>query len=253
MADLNSTIDKSARSLSRMGDEKRTLVGDINALEGEINQTKDEMARALQLRNEERASFEQALKDDTDAVELLSQAMLAMSAFYKRNKIAINLVQKQPSYSEDPDKAPETTWDGANYGGRKSESTGILSILGMLKEDLEREIGTDREDDAAAQADYAKSRAAAQGMLDAQMESKAALEKQLAELEGRMFDTEEFKDQKGADLAAEEEMETSLYNDCSWVSTHFDTRRQKRKVELDGLDEAKTYLAGVESGTQLAP
>jgi len=254
MADLNSTIDKSERSLQRMGGKKSTLLGEITTLEGEINQTKDEMAEALRLRNEEMASFMQALKDDADSVELLAQAISSLSRFYKRNKIPLSLVRKQdPTYTEDPDKAPETTWDTASYGGRKSESTGIISILGMLKEDLEREMGTSREDDASAQRDYEKSRGAAQQMLDSQTESKATKEKQLSEMEAKMLDMGEFRDQKEGDLAAEEELENSLYSDCSWVQTHFDTRRTKRKTEMDGLAEAKEYLAGVESGTQIAP
>lgn len=251
--DLSSTIDKSGKAIDRMDSEKKQLINQINTLEGSINDTQTEMANQLQLRNAEQAAFAQALKDDTDAVELLSQAMVSLSRFYKRNKIPLSLVAKPPTYSEDKDKAPETIWEGDDYGGRKSESQGILAILGMIKEDLEKEILTGRQEDADAQAAYAKSRAGAQKVLDSQIATKMATEKQLAELEAKMFDTSEFKDQKLGDLGAERELEKSLYSDCSWVSSHFDTRRTKRKTEMDGLVEAKSYLAGVEAGSELAP
>jgi len=256
MEDLNSAIDKSDKALLRMGDDKRQLVGDINTLEGEINTTKDEMSKALELRNGERALFEAALSDDADAIALISQAITAMTRFYKRNKIPLSLIgnnKTAPTYSQDKDKAPETIWEGGNYGGRKSESTGILSILGMLKEDLEREIDASRKDDAVAQADYVKTRGAASEMLAAQTATKTATERRLAELEARMLDTEEFKTAKDEDLTGEKELKNSIYSDCSWVATHFDTRRTKRKTEIDGLVEAKGYLAGVESGNELAP
>mmetsp|Transcript_62995 Transcript_62995/g.198965 ORF Transcript_62995/g.198965 Transcript_62995/m.198965 type:complete len:711 (-) Transcript_62995:127-2259(-) len=252
--DLNSAIDKTDKALGRMGEKQRELVGEINTLEAQINQTKEEIATALKLRNEERTAFQWALSDDADAIELISQAILAMSRFYTRNKIPLSLARKEPpTYSMDEDKAPETIWSGANYGGRKSESTGILHILEMLKEDLTKEMETARMDDAAAQADYEKNRAAARQMLGAQTATKTATEKELAQLEAKMFDTEEFKGQKSSDLSSEQELKTSIYNDCSWVSTHFDSRRQKRKVEIDGLVEAKSYLAGVEKGDELAP
>merc|ERR1719324_1052944 len=66
-------------------------------------------------------------------------------------------MQKEPEYTVDEDKAPEAFGDGG-YGGRKSESTGIIAILSMLKEDLEKEIKTAREEEGAAQAEYEKQR-----------------------------------------------------------------------------------------------
>eukprot|EP00971_Amphidinium_carterae_P182782 3627305-Amphidinium_carterae.1 len=37
------------------------------------------------------------------------------------------------------DKAPDMIWDDANYGGRKSETSGVVAILSMIKEDLEKD------------------------------------------------------------------------------------------------------------------
>merc|ERR1719379_583073 len=63
-------------------------------------------------------------------------------------------MQKEPEYTVDEDKAPE-----ASFGGpAKSESTGIIAILSMLKEDLEKEIKVAREEEAASQAEYDKQR-----------------------------------------------------------------------------------------------
>merc|ERR1719371_62730 len=70
--------------------------------------------------------------------------------------------QKAPEYAEDPDKAPETSWSGSDYGGRKSETGGILAILDMLAEDLEKEIADGRKDDAEAQEEYMKQNGALQ-------------------------------------------------------------------------------------------
>lgn len=223
-------------------------------MEFQIKETKDEVKKQLNLRNDEVALFRQSLKDDADGVQILAETIAALSKFYKKNQIPLELRQKgEPEYTNDPDKAPETIWDGANYGGRKDETTGIIAILGMLREDLENEMKIGRQDDNENQAEYEKGRAAAQEMLDAQLARKTSKESELADLNAKKMDTEEYKGQKEGDLGAEKDLESSLMKDCSWVKTHFKTRAEKRQTEIDGLQEAKGYLAGVETGDELAP
>jgi len=256
MEDLDHEIEKSGKAIVRMEDKQKTLENEIKALEFEIEETKDEMTKQLDLRNDEVVLFKQALKDDADGVQILTETMVALSKFYKKNKIPLEFRQKgkgEPEYTTDPDKAPETIWDGANYGGRKDETTGIIAILGMLREDLENEMKIGRQEDDENQAEYEKGKAAAKEMLDAQTAKKTSKEGALAELKKKMFDTAEYKGQKEGDLGAEKNLESSLMKDCSWVKTHFKTRAEKRQKEIDGLQEAKGYLAVVETGDELAP
>jgi hypothetical protein len=245
--DFASDIDKAEKELERMTDVEKEMKSQIATLEDDIRNTKEEMAQRLEMRNEERAEFKQALKDDADAIGLLGEAIVALTEFYKSNKIPLEFAQ-EPEYTVDQDKAPETIWEGGDYGGRKKESTGIIAILSMLREDLEMEMKTGREEDASAQKKYEEDRKAMQDTLEAQETSKTQTEKDLAEHQEKMEDTQEHIDQKNADLTAAKDMEDTLAHDCAWVGTHFDTRREKRKTEIDGLVEAKGILAGADSG-----
>lgn len=155
---------------------------------------------------------------------------------------------KEPEYSVDADKAPETTWSGGDYGGRKGESGGIIAILEMIKEDTQNEMKVSRQDDADAEAAYEKNRAALKDTLDAQTASKVQAEKELSGTQEKSADMDEFKAGKSADLGEEQKLESSVAKDCAWVKSHFESRRDKRKTEIDGLVEAKNFLAGVESG-----
>merc|ERR1719214_127352 len=103
-------------------------------------ETEEAMAEALATRNEETEEFRAALKEDADAAALIAGAIEALTAFYMNNKLPLGLLQKQPEYSTDPDVAPETGNIDEGYGGASSESKGIIAILEMLKEDLEKEI-----------------------------------------------------------------------------------------------------------------
>jgi len=252
-ADLASSIKKTEASLKRMGNTKKELLAEIKTLEDEIADTKKSQEDLLDFRNKDSADFKQALKDDHDAANLLRKAIEALSSFYKRNKMDVpQLVQKEakPEYAQDADKAPEASFSG-DYGGRKSESGGILAILAMLVEDTEKEMAEGRADDADAQEKYLKQNAALQATLDSQEDSKANAETELGDLEEKMNDYDKFKNEKKADASAEDDNKKAIGTDCAWVKTHFEDRRQKRKTEIQGLVDAKGFLAV--DGDALAP
>merc|ERR1719401_2832802 len=112
----------------------------------------------------------------------------------------------------------------------------------MIKEDLEKEMQIARSEDAAAQNDYIAQNSALTSDLDTQVTTKTATEVELADVKATIQDKEAFKTREHADLTSEEEKKAALYTDCSWVDTHFDSRRAKRKTEISGLEEAKAYL-----------
>merc|ERR1719262_38918 len=166
------------------------------------------------MRNKDEADFRQALKDDSDAVDLIKQAIVALSKYYKNNKIDMPaLVQKKaPEYAEDPDKAPDATF--ASSSSRSSETGGILAILEMLAEDMEKEMAEGRADDADAQAKYDEQNGALQNSLDAQNAQKTSTETELGDLEEKIAAYEDHQKEKEADQDAEEDTGKSLNTDC---------------------------------------
>jgi hypothetical protein len=242
-ADLNNDITKAGDKLTRLGDKEDELKATISSLEDSLSKTKGDMEELLEMRNEEVEAFRKALKDDADAVALIEQAIVAISGYYKKNKIPLEFMQKkEPEYTVDPDKAPETTFSSS--GSRKSESGGIVAIMEMIKEDTINEMETSKKDDARAQKNYEKERSALEGTFKADEAAKIEAEKELADTEQAIADTEEAKGAAAADLAEEQKLAQSIEKDCAWVESHFDSRRDARKAEIAGLQEAKNFLAG---------
>jgi len=245
--DLEHAMGKADDDLVRLGDTEGELKATIKSLKESIGSTKSDMEQLLDMRNKESKAFVKALKDDADAVALIAKAIVSLSQYYKNNKIPLDLMQKKaPEYTVDEDKAPETSFSGG--GARKGESGGIVAILEMIKEDTENEMKVSRSDDADAEAGYEKNRAALQDTYDAQEASKIQAEKELSDTEGKIADMQEFKSGKAADLGEEQKLKGSIEKDCAWVKSHFASRRDKRKAEIEGLVEAKNFLAGVEAG-----
>merc|ERR1719162_1162971 len=243
LADLDANIKKTESSIKRMENTVKDQTADIKTIEGDIAATENDMEELLKFRNEEEGDFKQALKDDSDAVGLLKQAITALTKYYKDNKIDVpSLVQKGPEYAEDPDKAPDATFAGSD--SRKSETGGILAILQMLVEDSEKEIGEGRSDNADAQEKYMKQNGALTDTLNGQEEALANLETERADLEEKISAYEKHKNGRQADQKGEEGTQAALGTDCAWVKSNFQSRRDKRKTEMQGLVDAKAFLSG---------
>merc|ERR1719473_849745 len=118
----------------------------------------------------------------------------------------------------------------------------------MIVEDLKKEIKVAREEDAEAEEAYIKSRNAMQKAVEKQTDSRDLAEKELSELEVKITKLEEEKGELDGDLSAANDEKAALEKDCGWVKTHFKKRQEARKAEIEGLMDAKNYLAGMDSG-----
>lgn len=244
MEDLNFDIDKAKESIKRLENKIKELNDKVKALEEDIKGTEASLEELKQLRAQEEAAFLQSVKDDTSAVALVEKAIGVLSKISQNNKVPLKLVQSR-SIDAPAEAPPEVSWKDGNYGGRAGESGGIIAILSMIKEDFENEIKTGRQENEAAQVNFEKDRQAMFDTLEAQKASKVATETELADYEMKLADQNEFKTQKDTDLAEEEKMKESLTKNCAWVKSHFDSRRTARQAEIDGLIEAKNFLAGM--------
>jgi hypothetical protein len=237
--DLEYNIKKKGEAKKRLEAKKSELEGKIDTIKDEISATNDALKEALENRNKDEEEFKKAMKDDTDAIALLAQAIESLTTFYTSNKIPLELAQ-EPEYTVDPDKAPD-----ASFGGpAKSESKGIIAILSMLKEDLEKEIKTALAANAKDQAAYEEERGDLKKTLGAQEKTENTLNGEDADTASDIADTE-------GEISNHEEMKGNTLNErdalkpsCQWVKDHFETRRDARKTEIEGLQEAKSILAG---------
>ena len=174
-----------------------------------------------------------------------------MTSFYKNNKLPLGLLAKKedPEYAADPDKAPETFSEP--YGGRSSEGGGITSIMGYIKEDLENEIKEAKAAEATALAEFNKQRAAALATVAALKEKKTNQEMQKADTDEKNEDAEGVKTTTETSVIQKQMELDSIEPNCSWIKGAFDDRRTKRKAEIEGLINAKAYLAGQSAGASL--
>merc|ERR1719379_158034 len=175
-----------------------------------------------------------------------------MTEFYKNNKLPLGLVQRrtrhevhnvrrEPEY--DDTGAPPDTFSEP-YGGKSSQGGGIVSILGYLKEDLENEILVAKTAETKAQNEFEDQRSAATKVLLALQAKLTSLEEGEADTDAKIADTKVKKqgDKKMQD--GKKDYREALKPKCDWMKDAFETRRDNRQQEMNGLMQAKASLSG---------
>jgi hypothetical protein len=221
--------------IERAETQKVELEAEVTKTDEEKNNTLALMEEAKMSRIAENKQFMQALKDDADAVKLIAQAIATLSRVYGKSL----LLQAAPE-----DSPPETF--SGDYGGRKSEGGGILAILSMIKEDIEKEMKVASEEEAEALRAYEKLRSESQATVNALDQKIVSLGQDIANKMKVVADLGAVKENKAASETATSDYLADLGPNCDWVDQHFESRMTKRKAEIEGLQKAKSVLAGAD-------
>merc|ERR1719468_661676 len=251
-ADTRDAI-KTARSMDEMTESITALKAEIEEIkknivenEDEIKKNKDELAELTKIREDENREYLSAKADDEAASELVANAKDVLETFYKENNLMLSQVSKKQPFVTEAGKAPPpppATWDGG-YGGKTEESTGIIAILGMIKEDIDKDVekATTAEKEAQAPLDESKKE------IEATVEKLEKLNNSLLIEQGKKEqDVEDTKDSRVKAhglLAATMEKIKDAEPGCDYFTINFPLRSKDRNIEIDGLIKAKAILQG---------
>merc|ERR1719258_881583 len=161
-----------------------------------------------------------------------------MSAFYKNNKV--ELIQKQPEFERSPDAAPDASFSSAGKSG--GESKGILSIMTMLKEDLEDEITNAVKMEKENQFYFERSIREAHTLLKELKEKKSSIELNIADTNTEIDNQFEEREDINDLWTEEKDYIGSIKPDCDYLFETFEDRRAKRNAETQSLIDAKGML-----------
>jgi len=247
-ADFKWKIKNNEAMIAKLEEKIAKLTENIEDTAKEIKDTEQQIKDMEEQRVSEHEAFKEAKADDEAAIELLGQAIEALSKFYKKEGVEMGPIQGSSKLLQEPEfqvsqwQAPDATF--SDKGKRKNQSKGIISILTMLKEDLEDEIKNGIKDEVSSQAEFEKAVATAKSLIADLTSKKTDLENTRAETdEQRELEHSTMKDNKGT-LKDKQDYRESITEGCDWLLKSFDERVMKRKAEMEGLVKAKEYLAG---------
>lgn len=242
-------IERTDAKLAKLGAKLDDLEDNLQHTIQEIMDTKADIKSMEDSRHAEHAAYETAKSDDEGAAKLLGAAIEAMSAFYKNNVGGLGEIQgsstglvQEPVFEVSADQAPD---GGFTKSGKSAgESKGIVSIMTMIKEDLEDEISNGVKNEEKNQADYEAQVGDANTLLNELRAKKTNLEESVETTNGEINDSQAHKEDLQGMLAEERNYLAEIKPDCDWALKSFEERRGKRAQEMEGLMEAKAMLNG---------
>jgi chromosome segregation ATPase len=180
-------------------------------------------------------------------------AMLQTPKHLAATAIKVHSSAKQaPQFVVDAGEAPPpppATWDtGEEYGGAGGEQQGIMGILEMVKEDVEKDISQAEAEEGDAGKEAAKVTADLEGEIKAADATMNAYRKDKAAQEKTVVDETTDRSTSKGELDGHIDLYNSYKPGCDFLLVNFDTRTKARQIEVDGLQKAKAILKGADFG-----
>lgn len=241
-------IDTSTETIDRLTAQiaaANQSVEEINEQVADMNSEKDD---ATAEREKQKAEYELARPDDVQAIELIDTAMTALEGFYERNSLSMSFAEvrraRQPftEGGEAPPPPPEVVTEA--YGGAKGETTGVISLLKMIKTSVEADIAkADKEEEESIKSynQFITDTDASIATLEA---TKADLESSIATDEANMATEKTKRDTNQDSLDTTLAYLKEIAPGCDFIAINFETRLANRQFEIDGLNRAIATLEG---------
>jgi len=257
IADLEAAIAEVTEAIKATSEEIDTLKKGIEDLDKAV-------ASATEQRKAENSAFQQSSAENNAAAQLIEFAKNRLNQFYNPKMYKApaerELTEEERIYVANGGvlttvapggiagtgisalQQPETF--SADY--KKSDSNGVITMMDMLKNDIEKEQAEAARDEKEAQKDYEQLMADSAAKRDADSKSITQKESDKAEAESSLQAKKENLHGENADLMATSELISSLHGQCDFILENFEMRKEARDNERKSLQDAKAVLSGAD-------
>jgi len=261
------TIDDRTEDVDRARSKIEQINTQIQEREEVVKHLEEEKEELIKDREEENTKFEADKIDDQKAVELLGMVKDVMSNWkdgggnveapallqtshrhhiHRQLKLRGRISQSyEPSPAGEAPPPPPASWDtGEEYGGAGGEQQGIMGILTLVKEDVEKDIALAEKQEADAVTAFKDTKSDLEKTITAGETAIEDYKSEKADQEGVATDTTEERASEKSTLDSTMEEIQNLKPGCDFILINYEVRIKKRHVEIDGLKKAKAILQG---------
>jgi chromosome segregation ATPase len=265
-SDLETAIEDAQESIANLKTEIEALDDGIRALDKEV-------AEATETRQTEHEDFVEFTAQNSAAVDLLKFAKNRLNKFYnpsqykpppKRELTEEQQITLNNGGTLAPTEAPggiagtgiSAVQSGAApppppeanlaYQKKGEESSGVIRLIDLLINDVEKDIQVADLEEKDAQKDYVRfmDNAAKKRAED----SKSMTDKQgaLADTEAQLVDDKQGLKDKKMDLMKTEQLIGALHSECDFLLKYYEVRKEARNGEIAAMGKAKDVLNGAD-------
>jgi len=226
---LHAQIDELEASIAKLTEDMASLTQAIADLDAA-------MAKATDLRNNEKAKNTETIADSKEAQTAVAQALAVLKDFYAKAATATSFVQGR----EDP------AIFESEYKGMQNSKGGVVGMLEVIESDFARLEADTKSAEASAQKEYDE-------FMDDSSSDKAKKATDIEHKTAKKQDESQALQTAQEDLAGtQEELDAALqYFDklkpsCVDAGVSYEDRVARRKEEIESLQQALEILNGKE-------
>merc|ERR1719331_689248 len=245
---VSKEIDTNVETIDRLTAQIEAANKTIQAIAVEIQELGIEIRDAGDNRAKENKEYMAAEAEDMAAVELIENAKGVLEKFYQESGLMlaqVRRVKQEPFVAAGEAPTPPPA-EMDEYSGGSRQSTGVIAMLTMIKEDIEKDIEKAKKQEKEAQAAYDKLVEDIEAAIAAKEQTKSDLEGEIAsDSEARTTENTTMADNQGQ-LKAVMDYLKEIAPGCDFIAMNFNIRLTNRQMEVDGLKKAKSILQGAE-------
>jgi len=270
ISDTTTVIEETKESLATLAEEIKALKAGIVALDKAVEE-------ATEQRKAESAEYKDLVASNAAAKELILFAKNRLQKFYnprlhkaaperelsEGDQIYVNeggdiptaapggiantgitaLMQLFSRSHAAPAPPPEAA---AAYKKKSEGSAGVMAMMDLLVQDLDKETTEAEVEEANAKEAYQN--VMAESAAKRTEDAKALTDKEAAsaDLSGSLQRSEADKKSDNRELMGTMRYISSLKAECDWLLQYFEVRKQARADEIDSLQKAKAVLSGAD-------
>jgi chromosome segregation ATPase len=225
--ELTANVDELQSSIAKLTEDIAELTKAFAELDAAV-------AKATQLRNEEKAKNEETIQDAQEAQTAVAQALTVLKEFYAKaaESTAFVQVKQEPEIFDD------------EYKGMQASGGGVVGMLEVIESDFARLEADTKASEASAQKEYDEF------MTDSEVDKT----KKTTDIEHK---TAKKEDEEGALVTTKEDLHGTqkeldaalayfdkLKPSCVDAGVSYEDRVARRKEEIESLQEALKILNG---------
>jgi len=279
--DTTRNLKNLASTISELKDAIQASKDTIAATTQKIADLDKSVAEASAQRQQEHAEFQQFVKMNEAAKQLLFEAKNRLQKFYNPNmykapekrelsendrifqnaggkleeEVVVGTAAGALAFFQSSVRkvgvlraaAPEKPQAPEEYGEFKKNTEGSNSVMGLMDlmtAEVAKGLQEGRHDEKVAQRDYDSLTADAKSTRATDVESLNREEGKKATLEGDLQATQQNHTITDEKLAQINGYIADLHQSCDFILTNFEVRREARTNEREGLENAKAVLSG---------
>jgi len=241
-------MDELTDTIDRLNSEIKELQDEIAEKAEEIVKINETLREAKINREDENVAWMVSDREDGEASALVQQAVDVLTQFYSELALVQKRRREPPTVvAGEAPPPPPTTWD-APYAGKQEENTGVVSILSLIKQDIDKDKETAQTAETNAETAYVTFKAESESERSTLQGDISMLNGQISGKEDDITAAEGDRDGKKGLLQVVMKKLKDEAPGCDFFTINYDVRLKNRQIEIDGLQKAKAILSGAAFG-----